>query len=113
MVWDTSITITDDTAYVWGGWDESGYRSKMKVFDLVTGAEKEIDLTKVRFQTSGFVINDSWNFTAGKLVYLDTDGTLTQTRPLSGQVTVVGVAWTSTILCLDPRPPISATTTTT
>jgi len=93
------------TISVWGGWDGSKFYDQMYQIDTATGTGKEIPVQGIYYQTQGFVENDSWSWTAGQLLYLTTNGQMTQNRPVSGPITVVGIAWTDKIICLDPRPP--------
>ena len=94
-----------DTITAWGGWDGSTFYNTMTQIDVLTGAIKIIDVQGVVYQTQGFVENDAWDWTPGWLLYLTTNGQMTQERPVSGPITVVGIAWTDKIICLDPRPP--------
>jgi hypothetical protein len=75
------------------------------MMDIATGATRVVRMGGGKFLAQGFVTNDAWNWVPGKLLYLAANGTMTQTRPTSGPVTVLGIAYTSKKICLDPRPP--------
>ena len=105
MASDISQIQIGTTLYSWGGWDASGYHNVMYITDLLTGAQRIEILGRVRFLAQGFVTNPAWNWMAGKLIYLLANGAMTQTRPVSGPVTILGIAWSSTTICLDPQPP--------
>lgn len=102
---DTSIVQDGQTAYLWGGWGESGFHSRMLVVDMQTGASRLVPFGQVKFLAQGFVTNPAWSWTPGKLLYLWTDGTMSQTRPTLGVVTILGIAYSATTICFDPRPP--------
>ena len=93
------------TLYIWGGWDESGFHTEMTIMDLLTGATRTVKLGQIRFLAQGFVTNPLWDWVPGKLLYLGADGIMTQTRPTIGYATVVGIAYTATKICFDPRSP--------
>jgi hypothetical protein len=105
MANDISQIQIGTTLYSWGGWDASGYHNEMRITDLLTGAQQTLPLGRVRFLAQGFVTNPAWNWIAGKLLYLAANGAMTQTRPISGPVTILGIAWSPTTICLDPQPP--------
>jgi hypothetical protein len=104
MANDLSVVQDGQTAYVWGGWNASGFHTMMYIVDLQTGAVRAEPLGRTRFLAQGFVTNPEWDWIPGKLLYLGADGIMTQTRPV-GIITVVGIAYTATKICLDTRPP--------
>jgi len=65
-------------------------------------ASKSIGETS-QLQVFGPMRNTDWAWTAEQPVYLGTSGTLTQTRPASGFVQVIGWADTPTQLFINPR----------
>ena len=105
---DESMYQDGNTAYVWGGWDASGFHSEMKIYDLMTGACQRKQLGPVPFLAQGFVTNSDWSWTANKLLYLAANGGMTQTRPVSGPVVIMGIAYSPTTICFDPQPPKEA-----
>ena len=102
---DISQTQDDQTVYVWGGYSPSGFHNDMIKIDIATGASTRETLGLVEFLAQGFVTNANWAWTPGKLIYLDAGGAMTQTRPASGPVTILGIAYSATTICFDPRPP--------
>ena len=53
---------------------------------------------------SGYMKKDSWSWTRGTALYLDTAGTMTQTIPTAGNLRVrVGMAVTSTVVYISPQ----------
>jgi hypothetical protein len=95
------------TAYMWGGWDETGFHYVMWEVDLVTGAKRVIDLSKTRYLSQGFVSNPAWNWIPGKLLYLTNDGTMSQDRPTEGTTAILGIAYSATVICFSPQPAFS------
>ena len=57
-------------------------------------------------QTSGKMIITSAGFTINELVYLSTNGTLTQTEPEYGISQVLGIAYDTDVLLIDIQRPI-------
>lgn len=105
MANDIASVDSGGTYYVWGGWDASGFYSFMIEIDAATGTQRQIPVDTVRFLRQGFVTNPAWTWTPGMLLYLGANSVITQTRPASGPITVLGVAYSATTICFCPRPP--------
>lgn len=70
---------------------------------ITTGATSNGAVMQVRY--SGEIIEDTWNWTEG-LVFLGTNGLLTQTAPTTGFMVVIGVAKNKTTLLVRIQQPI-------
>ncbi len=62
-----------------------------------------------QLQVFGPMRNPAWSWTPEQPVYLSTAGALTQTRPTSGFVQIIGWADTATIIFVNPREPKAQT----
>lgn len=98
---EASMTESEDTVYYWSN-------TTLVMMDKVTGAAKVLDTSKARFQAQGFVTNANWSWTPNKLLYLAANGAMTQTRPTSGPITILGIAYSATTICFNPQPPKGA-----
>jgi len=61
---------------------------------------------EVTIQTSGEVVEPTWNWDVSKMIYLGIGGYLTQTPPTSGFLLIVGVPSTPTSMIVNIRQPI-------
>lgn len=77
---------------------------KFKVLGMTTGAVSSGSEATVA--VSGFVEENSWNWTVGNAVFLSTNGLLTQTVPTSGFRQIIGKPKTPTILFIEISEPI-------
>ena len=77
---------------------------KFKVLGMTTGAV--VSGAEATVAVSGFVEENSWNWTVGTPVFLSTNGLLTQTVPTSGFRLIVGKPKTATILFIEISEPI-------
>lgn len=58
-------------------------------------------------QRSGIMAEPSWSWTAGQLIYLGTNGVMTQVYPAGATIVIiVGFALTPTSIHISPREPI-------
>ncbi|MCE1273815.1 MAG: hypothetical protein LWW75_04725 [Chlorobiales bacterium] len=74
------------------------------VAGITTGAVDEGSVTTI--QISSEMHSSAWSFTPGQLVYLSTDGLLTQVPPASGSLVVLGTATGPTSLLINIEQPI-------
>jgi hypothetical protein len=84
--------------------DRTNPAHRGKVLGITTGAVSQgVD---VQIQQAGEITEPSWNWSNGP-VYLNTNGTLTQTAPTSGFLQEIGVAISPTRLMIDLKPPVT------
>ena len=84
-----------------GEWESanSGSASTMPCMGLST--EDGIGIRELLLQ--GTIRNNTWDWTPGKAVYVDaTDGELTQTKPVTGIVQIVGHALNPNVIYVNP-----------
>jgi hypothetical protein len=84
--------------------DRTNLDHMYKVVGITRGAANVGD--NVEIQTYGLMTEQSWNWTAGKPIFLGTNGLLTQTSPMSGFCLIIAKALTSTDIFISIKNPI-------
>jgi hypothetical protein len=70
---------------------------------IVSGVSGEA----VQIQQAGTLTNTAWTWVPNNPIYAMSDGTLTQTVPTSGLLSIVGYAATATKMFVKPEPVIA------